>query len=86
MNIRYKFLCSEWYKHTIHYLHFLSYPQSLDRTKYRALNIKAQPYVIVEGRLYWKDPMGILLLCLTEDGFIETIKDYHEKLCGGHYS
>lgn len=42
--------------------------------------------MIVEGRLYWKDPVGILLLCLTEDEFAETIKYYHEKLCGGHYS
>ena len=86
MKIRYKFLCSEWYKHIIHYLCFLSSPHSLDRTKYRALKIKAQPYVIVEGRLYWKDPAGILLLCLTEEKFTETIKDYHEGLCGGHYS
>ena len=56
MKIRYNFLCSEWYKHIIHYLCFLSCLQSLDRTKYRALKIKAQPYVIVEGKLYWKDP------------------------------
>ena len=86
MKIRYNFLCSEWYKHIIHYLCFLSCTQSLDRTKYRALKIKTQPYVIVEGRLYWKDPAGILLLCLTEDEFTETIKDYHEKLCGRNYS
>lgn len=84
--IRYKFLCSEWYKHIIHYFCFLSYPQSLDRKKYSALKIKAQPYVIVEVRLYWKDLAIILLLCLTKDEFIETIKDYHEGLCGGHYS
>ena len=86
MKIRYKFLCSEWYKYIIHYLCFLSFPQSLDRTKYRALNIKAHPYMIVEGSLYWKDPVGILLLCLIEDEFIGTIKDYHVGLCGGHYS
>ena len=86
MKIRYKFLCSEWYKHIVHYLCFLSCPQSLDRKKYRELNIKAQPYVIVEGRLYWKDPVEIVLLCLRENEFAETINDYHEKLCGGHYS
>lgn len=86
MKIRYKFLCLEWYKHIVHYLCFLSCPQSLDRTKYRELNIKAKPYVIAEGRLYWKDPVGILLLCLTKDEFTKTIKYYHEKLCGGHYS
>jgi len=85
MKIRYKFLCLEWYKHIVHYLCFLSCPKSLDRTKYRALNIKAHPYVIVEGILYWKDPVGIFLLCLTEDEFTKTIKDYHEKLCGGNY-
>jgi len=56
MKIRYKILCSEWYKHIIHYLCFLTCPQSLDRTKYRVLKIKAQRYVIVEGRLHWKDP------------------------------
>ena len=32
MKIRYKFLCSEWQKHIVHYLCFLSCPQSLDRT------------------------------------------------------
>ncbi|MCY6525056.1 hypothetical protein, partial [Actinobacillus pleuropneumoniae] len=82
MKIRYKFLCSEWYNHIVHYLCFLSCPQYLDRTKYRALKIKSQPYVIVEGRLYWKDHVGMLLLCLTEDEFTEAIKDHHEGLCG----
>lgn len=58
----------------------------MDRTRYRALKIKAQPYVIVEGRLYWKDPVGILLLCLTKDESTKTIKGYHERLCARHYS
>jgi len=26
------------------------------------------------------------LLFLTKDEFTDTIKDYHEKLCGGHYN
>jgi len=42
--------------------------------------------VIVEGRLYWKDPAGILLLCLTEDESTKITKNYHERLFGGHYS
>lgn len=86
MKIRYKFLCSEWYKHIVHYLCFLSCPHSLDRKRYRALKIKAQPYVIVEGILYWKEPAGILLLCLTKDEITKMIKYYHERLCGGNYS
>ena len=78
MKIRYKFLCSKWYKHIFHCFCFLSCHQSLGRTKYGALKIKAQPYVNVEGRLYRKDLVGILLLCLTEYEFTETIKDYQD--------
>ena len=65
--IKYKFLCSDWYKDIVHYLCFLSCPPSIDRTKYRALKLKAQPYVIIEEKLYWKDPAGVLLLCLTKE-------------------
>ena len=63
--IKYKFLCSNWYKDIIHYLYFLSCPPSINRAKYRALKLKAQPYVIIEAKLYWKDHVGMLLLCLT---------------------
>ena len=84
--IKYKFLCSEWYKDIVHYLCFLSCPPLINRAKYRALKLKAQPYVIIEAKLYWKDPAGMLLLCLTEEEISEVIKEYHECLCGGHYS
>ena len=82
MKISYNFLCSEWYNHIVHCLCFLSCPQLMDRKRYIALKIKAQPHVIVEGILYWMDPLGILLLCLAKEKSIETIKYYHEKLCG----
>lgn len=84
--IKYNFLCSDWYKDIIHYLCFFSFPPSINRTKYIAPELKAQPYVIIDAKLYWKDPAGILLLCLTEGESMEVIKEYHEILCGGHYS
>ena len=84
--IKYKFLYSDWYKDIIHYLCFFSYPPSINRTKYKALKLKARPYVIIDAKLYWKDPVGVLLLCLTEGESMEVIKEYHECLCGGHYS
>ena len=79
--IKYKFLCSDWYKDIIHYLCFFSCLPSINRAKYRA-----QPYVIIEVKLYWKYPIGVLLLCLTEEETMEVIKEYRECLCGGHYS
>lgn len=39
--IKYKFLCSNWYKDIFHYLCFFSCPASLNRTKYRALKLKS---------------------------------------------
>ena len=54
--MKYKFLCSNWYKDIIHYLCFFSCPPSINRTKYRDLKLKAQPYAIVGAKLYWKDP------------------------------
>lgn len=84
--IKYEFLCSNWYKDIIHYLCLFSCPLSINITKYIALKLKAQPYVIIYAKLYWKDPIGVLLLCLTEGESMEVIKEYHECLCGGHYS
>ena len=50
--IKYKFLYSGWYKDIIHYLCFFSCPPSINRSKYRALKLKAQPYVIIDAKLY----------------------------------
>ena len=41
--IKYKFLCSDWYQDIIHYLCLFSCPPSINRAKYRALKLKAQP-------------------------------------------
>ena len=72
--IKYKFLCSDWYKDIIHYLCFLSCPPSINREKYKALKLKAQPYVIIDAKLYWKDLAGVLLLFLTKGESMEVIK------------
>ena len=79
-------MCFDWYKDIVHYMCFFSCPTSLNRTKYKALKLKSQSYFIIEAKIYWKDPAGILLLCLTEGESIEVTKQYHESLCGGHYS
>ena len=41
--IKYKFLYLDWYKYIIHCLCFFSCPPSINRAKYRALKLKAQP-------------------------------------------
>ena len=48
--------------------------------------MKSQKYIVANGRLYWRDPSGILLLCLTEDEVEDIMAEFHEGICGGHYS
>lgn len=62
-----KYLTSPWYKEIVEYLLTLSCPPSCDKTKYRALRLKSEKYIVANGWLYWQDPSGILLLCLTEN-------------------
>ena len=81
-----KYLTSPWYKEIVEYLLTLSCPPSCDKSKYRALRLKSQKYMVANGQLYWRDLSGILLLCLTEDEVKNIIIEFHEGICGGHYS
>ena len=42
-------------------------PPDMDRSKKRAFKLKAAKYCIIENNLYWKDPIGILLICVNEE-------------------
>ena len=48
--------------------------------------MRSQKFMVANGCLYWRDPSGILLLCLTENEVEEIMAEFHEGICGGHYS
>lgn len=81
-----KYVFSYLYKNIVHYFVFLRCPTCLYREKYKALRLKTPKYVIVNGLLYWKDHVGVLLLYLTEGEQIDIFNEYHGCACGGHYS
>ena len=81
-----KYLISPWYKEIVEYLLTLSCPPSCDKAKYRTLRLRSQKYVVANSRLYWRDPSGILLLCLTEEEVESIMAEFHEGIYGGHYS
>ena len=66
-NIGEVFLNSPWYADLIFVLQNLQAPPSLTKTKARFLKLQALKFCILEGNLYWKDPVGILLNCLMKD-------------------
>ena len=53
-----------WYKDILYFLQELRPPDGMEKRKARALKLKAFKYCLIGQALYWKDPQGILLMCL----------------------
>jgi hypothetical protein len=81
-----KFASSNWYKDIVTYLLTLKCPADLSPSKSRTLKLHAVKYCISEKRLYWKDPLGFLLVCLVESETKEVIGQFHEGVYGGHHA
>jgi hypothetical protein len=81
-----KFILSGWYKDIIFYLLNLKCPDGLTPAKYRTLKLHAVKYCISDHQLYWKDPLGFLLVFLVELETPRVIEDFHEGFCGGHHA
>jgi hypothetical protein len=81
-----KFIASDWYKDIVMYLLTLKCPDELSASKARTLKLHAVKYCISDKKLYWKDPLGFLLVCLVESETEEVINQFHEGVCGGHHA
>jgi len=66
IRIEEKFASSDWYKDIMSYLLTLKCPSDLSPSKDRTLKLHAVKYCISESQLYWKYPLGFLLVCLVE--------------------
>jgi hypothetical protein len=73
-----KFISSGWYKDIVFYLLNLKCPDGLSPAKCRTLKLHAVKYCIAENQLYWKDPLGFLLVCLVESETPQVIEEFHE--------
>ena len=56
----------------------------MDRTRSRFLKQKASRLCILDRKLYWKEPGGVLLNCVNEEAK-KLIQEFHVGECGGHY-
>ncbi len=74
---------SVWYKDIIFYLQNLQCP--LDgKAQYRSLKLKSLKYCILQEKLYWEYPGGILLDFINEIQMPEIINEFNRGICGGH--
>ena len=76
---------SSWYSDIIFVLQNLQAPPELSKTKARFLKQKEIKFFMLNDSLYWKDPGGVLLKCLTEVEAQQPMKEFHEGDCGGHH-
>jgi hypothetical protein len=74
-----------WYKDILYFLQELRPPDGMEKSKARALKLKAVRYCLIGQALYWRDPQGILLMCLDPQQAQKVMNDFHSGLCGGHY-
>jgi hypothetical protein len=86
VRIKEKFTSSDWYKNIVSYLLTLNCPSDFFPSKARTLKLHAVRYCISEGKLFWKDPLGFLLVCLVETETEKVISEFHERVCGGHHA
>jgi hypothetical protein len=86
IRIEEKFASSDWYKNIVSYLLTLKCPSDLSPSKARMLKLHAVKYYISESQLYWKDPLGFMLVCLVESKTKKVISEFHEGVCRGHHA
>ena len=86
IKIEEKFISSEWYRNIVSYLLTLKCPSELSPSKDRTLKLHVVKYCIAKNQLYWKDPLGFLLIYLVESETEMVISEFHEGVCGGHHA
>jgi hypothetical protein len=74
-----------WYKDIIYFLQKLRPPDGLEKNKVRDLKLKAMKYCLIDQVLYWKDPLGVLLICIDPQESQITMIDFHDNSSGGHH-
>ena len=71
------FLSSPWYDDVIFVLQHLQASEGMDKTKAIFLKQTSTRFCILNEKLYWKEPVGILLNCVDEHKAKKIIEDFH---------
>jgi hypothetical protein len=86
VHIKDKFSSSDWYQDIVSYLLTLRCLSDMTPSKERMLKLHVVNYCIIEGRFYWKHPLGFLLHYLTEPEIEDVINEFHKGVCGGNHA
>jgi hypothetical protein len=76
----------EWYKDIIFYLRSRQFPVTMNPKERRTLKMKSNQYVLIVDILFKRNYDGIFLRCVDQRKAQELIKEFHEGICGRHFS
>jgi hypothetical protein len=48
--------------------------------------MKDNQYVLIDDMIFRRNFNGILLICVDENQALELIKEFHEGICGVHFT
>ena len=63
----------------------LQVPLEINKTKDIFLKLKAVKFCVINNKLYWKDPGGLLINFLVENEEKRIMSKFHKGDCGGHH-
>jgi transposase InsO family protein len=80
-----RFKQHQWYSQIIFFLLNLTCPSHLIGHKRRALRLKVSKYCIIHDGLRWRNPDGVILICVDEIESKKLLTEFHYGFCGGHF-
>lgn len=83
MNIMSK---NNWFNDIIKYLKLGYVTKYLSFNMKWALKIKAWKYYLHDNILFQKNFDGILLICIKNNQFPKILREFHDGVCGGHFT
>lgn len=66
--------CCDWYKDVVYYSQRMQCLEGLTENEKRTLKLHAIKYVIIRGKLWWRNLEGVLLKCVDETKASELLK------------
>jgi hypothetical protein len=76
----------EWYGDIVFYLSSRKFSVTMNPKEKKTLKMKSNQYVLIVDILFRRNYHGILLRCVDENKAQELMREFHEGICGRHFS
>ncbi|XP_074321763.1 uncharacterized protein LOC141658939 [Silene latifolia] len=75
-----------WFQAILNFKLNGTYPPEMDKRGQRAIRLLASQYILMQGELYKRTPLGVVLRCLDHSQARKVMEEVHDGECGPHMS